>query len=61
MKVAFATKADSSRPPIRITKNLRVCSDCQRYIELAAKVLKRNVMLRDSIHWHSFSASDAAC
>jgi pentatricopeptide repeat protein len=47
--------------PIRITKNLRICRDCHRYAALMARLLRRQVLVRDANRWHAFSADGEAC
>ncbi|CAM9002180.1 unnamed protein product [Rhodiola kirilowii] len=46
---------------IHISKNLRVCSDCHTAIKLIAKVVNREIMLRDSKRFHHFKDGGCSC
>ncbi|CAA6662501.1 unnamed protein product [Spirodela intermedia] len=51
-----------STPPgtaIRVTKNLRVCVDCHAATKLIAKVVGREIIVRDVSRFHHFAAGAA--
>lgn len=37
---------------VRVVKNLRVCRDCHRYIAFLSKVYGRDIIVRDTNHFH---------
>lgn len=47
--------------PIRIMKNLRVCGDCHSAIKLIAKVMGREIILRDANRFHHFKDGFCSC
>ncbi|MQM18935.1 hypothetical protein Taro_051931 [Colocasia esculenta] len=47
--------------PIRITKNLRVCEDCHVYTKFVSKVIKRELIVRDSHRFHHFKDGICSC
>lgn len=53
-----------STPPgtaIRVTKNLRVCVDCHAATKLIAKVVGREIVVRDVSRFHHFAAGHCSC
>ncbi|KAF9663119.1 hypothetical protein SADUNF_Sadunf17G0005300 [Salix dunnii] len=55
-KIAIAFMLINTIPgtPIRIMKNLRVCTDCHFAIKLISKVFERDVVVRDCSRFHHF-------
>ncbi|RHN50517.1 putative tetratricopeptide-like helical domain, DYW domain-containing protein [Medicago truncatula] len=47
--------------PVRVMKNLRVCSDCHTTMKLISKVEKREIILRDAIRFHHFKDGVCSC
>eukprot|EP00262_Sarcandra_glabra_P020429 TRINITY_DN8122_c0_g2_i1.p1 TRINITY_DN8122_c0_g2~~TRINITY_DN8122_c0_g2_i1.p1 ORF type:complete len:734 (+),score=99.70 TRINITY_DN8122_c0_g2_i1:308-2509(+) len=47
--------------PIRISKNLRVCRDCHVYTKSVSKVIKRELIVRDSHRFHHFKDGVCSC
>ncbi|PHT94457.1 Pentatricopeptide repeat-containing protein, mitochondrial [Capsicum annuum] len=47
--------------PIRVMKNLRVCGDCHSAIKLIAKVIGREIILRDANRFHHFKDGLCSC
>ncbi|XP_050221710.1 putative pentatricopeptide repeat-containing protein At1g68930 [Mercurialis annua] len=45
--------------PIRVFKNLRVCGDCHNATKYISKITQREILVRDSVRFHSFK--DGAC
>ncbi|XP_031490909.1 putative pentatricopeptide repeat-containing protein At5g13230, mitochondrial isoform X2 [Nymphaea colorata] len=47
--------------PIRIIKNLRVCSDCHAAIKYISKVVDREIIVRDMNRFHHFKNGICSC
>ncbi|KAJ0976172.1 hypothetical protein J5N97_018137 [Dioscorea zingiberensis] len=47
--------------PIRIVKNLRICSDCHRVMELVSQLEKREIIVRDRCRFHHFHGGSCSC
>ncbi|RDX86470.1 Pentatricopeptide repeat-containing protein DOT4, chloroplastic, partial [Mucuna pruriens] len=46
---------------IRVTKNLRVCSDCHQMAKFMSKTASREIILRDSNRFHHFKDGFCSC
>ncbi|XP_068643379.1 pentatricopeptide repeat-containing protein At4g21065-like [Aristolochia californica] len=46
---------------IRIVKNLRICDDCHLAIKLVSKIVRRDIVVRDSNRFHHFSEGTCSC
>lgn len=62
-KVAIAFMLLNTTPgtPIRVMKNLRVCSDCHMAIKLISKVYDREIVIRDRSRFHHFRGGSCSC
>ncbi|WOK99016.1 pentatricopeptide repeat-containing protein [Canna indica] len=62
-KLAVAFGLISSVPglPIRITKNLRVCSDCHSFLKAVSDVFSREIIARDRSRFHHFKGGICSC
>ncbi|CAM6129887.1 unnamed protein product [Calypogeia fissa] len=47
--------------PIRVVKNLRVCSDCHAATKLITKVTEREIITRDASRFHHFKDGMCSC
>ncbi|KAL5769681.1 hypothetical protein ACOSP7_013835 [Xanthoceras sorbifolium] len=47
--------------PIRIMKNLRVCTDCHTFIKCTSQLLGREVIVRDIRRFHHFKHGRCSC
>ncbi|KAK7405923.1 hypothetical protein VNO78_07535 [Psophocarpus tetragonolobus] len=47
--------------PIRIVKNLRMCSDCHSFAKLVSKLYKRDITVRDNNRYHFFKKGLCSC
>ncbi|CAM6129995.1 unnamed protein product [Calypogeia fissa] len=47
--------------PIRVQKNLRVCSDCHTATKLISKVTGREIIARDAVRFHHFKDGMCSC
>lgn len=61
LAVAFGILNTIPGTVIHITKNLRVCSDCHSAIKLIAKIVNREIVVRDSKRFHHFKDGDCSC
>lgn len=61
LAVAFGILTIPAGRPIRVIKNLRVCSDCHTAIKYISKIVGRVVILRDSHRFHHFSDGLCSC
>ncbi|KAK8940395.1 Pentatricopeptide repeat-containing protein [Platanthera zijinensis] len=61
LALAFALLRLPSGVPIRIKKNIRICGDCHSAIKLVSKVMKREIVIRDTHRFHHFRAGSCSC
>nr|GMD16637.1 pentatricopeptide repeat-containing protein At3g63370, chloroplastic [Ipomoea batatas] len=54
LAMSYVLLVTNDRTPIRIMKNLRVCSDCHTFIKLASKLVEREIIVRDAKRFHHF-------
>ncbi|CAN7112498.1 unnamed protein product, partial [Brassica rapa subsp. narinosa] len=47
--------------PIRVTKNLRVCGDCHKWMKIVSQVTGRVIVLRDTKRFHHFADGVCSC
>ncbi|XP_026397703.1 pentatricopeptide repeat-containing protein ELI1, chloroplastic-like [Papaver somniferum] len=62
-KLAIAFGLISTQPgtPIKIVKNLRVCSDCHTVTKLISKITNRKIVVRDRNRFHHFVDGSCSC
>lgn len=62
-KLAIAYGLISTPPgtPIRISKNLRVCTDCHTATKFISKITKREIIARDAHRFHHFKNGECSC
>ena len=62
-KLAIAYGIISTAPgtPIRIMKNLRVCTDCHNFVKYTSQLLGREIILRDIRRFHHFKHGSCSC
>ncbi|CAN6439874.1 unnamed protein product [Victoria cruziana] len=61
LAVAFALIDGAAGTPIRIVKNLRICTDCHSVIKLISKIEAREVIVRDRSRFHHFIDGSCSC
>lgn len=61
LAVTFGIISLPESAPVRVMKNLRVCSDCHTTMKLISKVEKREIILRDAIRFHHFKDGLCSC
>ncbi|KAA8548666.1 hypothetical protein F0562_000350 [Nyssa sinensis] len=61
LAMAFGLISTSQQAPIRIVKNLRMCSDCHSFAKLASKIYGREIVVRDNNRFHFFQQGLCSC
>ncbi|KAL9689216.1 hypothetical protein QQ045_033650 [Rhodiola kirilowii] len=59
--IAFALLCSSEGSAIMVMKNLRICGDCQFAVKLIAKVVNREIVVRDCSRFHHFRDGFCSC
>ncbi|CAN4092916.1 unnamed protein product [Withania somnifera] len=59
--MAFGLISTSQGHPIRIVKNLRMCSDCHLFAKFVSKVYDRHIVVRDNNRFHFFQRGLCSC
>ncbi|KAK1395225.1 Pentatricopeptide repeat-containing protein [Heracleum sosnowskyi] len=59
--IAFGLISLNEGAPIRIVKNLRVCSDCHVVTKLISKMFDREIIVRDRNRLHHFKDGECSC
>ncbi|KHN28947.1 Pentatricopeptide repeat-containing protein [Glycine soja] len=61
LAIAFALMNTPEGVPIRVMKNLRVCSDCHVAIKYISEIKKLEIIVRDSSRFHHFKNGTCSC
>ncbi|KAL5559329.1 hypothetical protein UlMin_035540 [Ulmus minor] len=61
LAIAFALLNTPPGTPIRIVKNLRVCSDCHSATKFISKIYNREIVVRDRNRFHHFKDGLCSC
>eukprot|EP01018_Ginkgo_biloba_P038372 Gb_05116 [translate_table: standard] len=61
LAIAFGLINTSQGTPVRITKNLRVCSDCHNATRFISKIVGREIIVRDANRFHHFKDGLCSC
>ncbi|XP_071734924.1 pentatricopeptide repeat-containing protein At3g26782, mitochondrial [Rutidosis leptorrhynchoides] len=61
LAVAYAIMNSVPGTTIQVFKNLRICGDCHETIKLIAKIVDREIVVRDSKRFHHFSDGLCSC
>ncbi|EXB58304.1 hypothetical protein L484_015638 [Morus notabilis] len=61
LAIVFALVSTAEGSTITVMKNLRVCGDCHSAIKLIAKIVGREIVLRDSSRFHHFRNGICSC
>ncbi|XXG48585.1 hypothetical protein AAC387_Pa02g2989 [Persea americana] len=61
LAIAFGLISFPPDRPIRVMKNLRVCSDCHTAIKFVSKCASRIIILRDNNRFHRFEGGVCSC
>ncbi|KAL0429060.1 UNVERIFIED_CONTAM: Pentatricopeptide repeat-containing protein, chloroplastic [Sesamum radiatum] len=61
LAVAFGLINTSPGMPIWVTKNLYMCESCHNTIKFISKVVRREISVRDTEHFHHFKDGSCSC
>lgn len=61
LAIAFGLLSTVEGSTITVMKNLRVCGDCHNAIKLMAKIVGREIVVRDSSRFHHFGNGICSC
>lgn len=61
LAIAFGLIATPKGTVIRVSKNLRVCSDCHNATKIISKIEDREIIVRDSYRIHHFKNGVCSC
>jgi hypothetical protein len=61
LAIAYGLICTPSSKPVRVYKNLRVCSDCHTATKLISKVTKKEIVVRDANRFHHFKDGFCSC
>lgn len=61
LAIAFGIISTPAGSVIRITKNLRVCSDCHSVTKYISKIVRREIVVRDANRFHQFIDGNCSC
>lgn len=61
MAIAFALMNTPEGVPIRVMKNLRVCSDCHVAIKYISQIKNLEIIVRDASRFHHFKNGTCSC
>lgn len=61
LAIAFGLLNLPPQTPIRIFKNLRVCSDCHQVTKLISKIFNTEIIVRDRVRFHHFKDGSCSC
>ncbi|XP_022740228.1 pentatricopeptide repeat-containing protein ELI1, chloroplastic [Durio zibethinus] len=61
LALAYGLISTQHGTPIKIVKNLRVCSDCHAATKLFSKITGRKIVMRDRNRFHHFANGSCSC
>ncbi|KAM0958995.1 hypothetical protein EV1_024017 [Malus domestica] len=61
LAIAFGLINSEAGSPIRIIKNLRVCSDCHSVTKHLSSIFNREIIVRDNSRFHHFRNGSCSC
>lgn len=61
LAIAYGLITTGQGIPIRVVKNLRMCSDCHSFAKLVSKVYNREITVRDNNRYHFFKEGFCSC
>ncbi|GAV80613.1 PPR domain-containing protein/PPR_2 domain-containing protein/DYW_deaminase domain-containing protein, partial [Cephalotus follicularis] len=61
LAMAFGLISTGQGTPIRVVKNLRMCSDCHSFAKLVSKIYGREIIVRDNNRFHFFHGGSCSC
>ncbi|KAI9086064.1 hypothetical protein K1719_032141 [Acacia pycnantha] len=61
LAIAYGIISTPAGTTIRVIKNIRVCVDCHTAIKFIAKIVGREIIVRDNSRFHHFRNGDCSC
>ncbi|BAT72707.1 hypothetical protein LR48_Vigan325s004500 [Vigna angularis] len=61
LAIAFGIISTTAGTTIRVIKNIRVCVDCHTAIKFMAKIVGREIIVRDNSRFHHFRNGSCSC
>ncbi|XP_044496498.1 pentatricopeptide repeat-containing protein At1g15510, chloroplastic [Mangifera indica] len=61
LAVAFGLINTAPGTPIWVTKNLHMCQNCHNIVKFISKVVRRDISVRDTEHFHHFKDGICSC
>jgi pentatricopeptide repeat protein len=61
LAIAFGIISTPAGTTIRVTKNIRVCTDCHTAIKFISKIVGREIIVRDNSRFHHFKDGSCSC
>ncbi|KAF8388577.1 hypothetical protein HHK36_027252 [Tetracentron sinense] len=61
LAIAYGIMSTPYGSPIRVMKNLRVCTDCHTFIKFVSQVSGREIVVRDIHRFHCFKRGQCSC
>lgn len=61
LALAFGIISTPAGTTIRVTKNIRVCTDCHTAIKIISKIVGREIIVRDNSRFHHFKDGKCSC
>ncbi|KAA0049341.1 pentatricopeptide repeat-containing protein [Cucumis melo var. makuwa] len=61
LAMAYGLISTKKHVPIRVMKNLRMCSDCHSFAKYISKVYHREIIVRDNNRFHFFRQGSCSC
>ncbi|XP_057771640.1 pentatricopeptide repeat-containing protein At3g22690 [Salvia miltiorrhiza] len=61
LAVAHGLVSSARGTPVRVVKNLRMCSDCHSFAKMVSKVYDREIVVRDNKRFHFFQQGLCSC
>jgi pentatricopeptide repeat protein len=61
LAIAFGIISTPAGATIRVTKNIRVCTDCHTAIKFISKIVGREIIVRDNSRFHHFKDGKCSC
>ncbi|CAL8073932.1 unnamed protein product [Prunus armeniaca] len=61
LAIAFGLIGTGQGVPIRVVKNLRMCSDCHSFAKLVSRIYNREIIVRDNNRFHFFNQGLCSC
>uniref|UniRef100_A0A2P2PNC0 DYW domain-containing protein n=1 Tax=Rhizophora mucronata TaxID=61149 RepID=A0A2P2PNC0_RHIMU len=61
LAIAFGIISTPAGRTIRVTKNIRICTDCHTAIKFVSRIVEREIIVRDNSRFHHFKDGKCSC